>query len=1549
MSAKHTGLPRGTVLPPRWQGAESNIARHVKQQSQKCLEAYRINPTLVEEHANIERTAAQGGYGRRQIYELVQNGADAMIEQAGGRIHVLLTEDALYCANEGSPIDAEGVDAILASHLWVKRGREIGRFGLGFKSVLGVCDCPEFYSESGSFRFDAVWAERQIRFAVPNALRVPTLRIAIPVDPREAAIGDPRLALLMRWAATVVKLPLDQDRGHWLSEDLERFPGEFLLFSPHVGRLDLEDMRSGLQRAVSITCEGDHIILAAPGGASEWRLFTTWHRPSDRAKKDAGELADRDELPLAWAVPLGGRVARGRFWAFFPTEYTTTLSGILNAPWKTNEDRQNLLPGEFTDELLGAAADLIVSNLPALARSDDPAFFLDLMPARGREAPQWADKQLTELVYERAASVPSLPDQEGQLRRPSELILHPEGVPRGILDDWARTPGRPANWCHPSVETRERRPRAETLIELGGGSVARTRDWLKALVDSVTPEASAGAVIVAASLHRSEPGFRDKIRLSDIVLTKDGELVGPDPDALFLSGGGVVDPDVILVHPTLENDPQARAALVDLGISELDALSVLRGFVKSLSDDDFEPDWLRFWTISRRAEPEQVADMIREEEATHLIKARVISGEFRTLDSALLPGDIVPEDGSRDSSVTIDPTFHNPDRGLLTRLGAVPAPVTDRRFSDSDAYYKYRHAAIDCFQKELPPNSSVPQFHLLKLNRDHSVGPLDPLFELSEEGKAHFTHAVLNLVDPGEEWKMYHSTRLDAYPIVSLPSPALWAVAEAGRLNTSMGIRPIDEAVGPDLKEWHQVFPVAVCSAAAAGLLALPSSEIDLADSHWVAGLQAALELTNDDLLGRFYALAAEHREAPSTINCRLGRNHAERPPKEVTVVSSLDQFESLMAESIPALLAPSDAHAEQLKEKWGLALPGTHFQWDVEYSASGSEAVVADKFPGLRHWLSPEQQQMRMVPCSSIRLVVMTDSGKTGTDHQFLSFNGAFFYSDSIEDDDLLGRLADALQVDLGTAERQEIIDHAKRQEHVERVLRVRETRDIPEKLMIAVDAEALRRHLPATLLKAAEMRFGPPDERQLGEFALAVYGVEVLQELHAELEAAGFDPPQRWAGSTPARIFAMELGFPKEYAGFEQAKRDRLLEVDGPPNLPPLHLFQQEIADRVATMAQGGHPTRGLLFLPTGAGKTRIAVEALVRWVSDTKPASPILWVAQSDELCEQAVQSWSEAWREFGSPRERLYISRLWSTNEAERIDGGQVIVATIQKLVNVVASSDYDWLAETAFVVIDEAHGATEPSYTRVINWAVRRDRKDRCPMLGLTATPYRGNTEETRRLVARFGGSRLDDGVLGDDPYAELQKMGVLAEVEHDLLEGAELELNRAELAELRKLRRLPSTVEARLGTDARRNQALLDHILELPEDWPVLLFATSVDHAQIMAALLRVEGVAAASISAETEPAARRHYVEEFRKGRIRVLTNYHCLAAGFDAPSVRALYIARPTYSPVLYQQMIGRGLRGPLNGGKPVCLIVNVKDNILQYGEDLAFRQFEYLWRKR
>ena len=42
----------------------------------------------------------------------------------------------------------------------------------------------------------------------------------------------------------------------------------------------------------------------------------------------------------------------------------------------------------------------------------------------------------------------------------------------------------------------------------------------------------------------------------------------------------------------------------------------------------------------------------------------------------------------------------------------------------------------------------------------------------------------------------------------------------------------------------------------------------------------------------------------------------------------------------------------------------------------------------------------------------------------------------------------------------------------------------------------------------------------------------------------------------------------------------------------------------------------------------------------------------------------------------------------------------------------------------------------------------------------------------------------------------------------------------------------------------------------------------------------------------------------------------------------------------------MVGRGLRGPKNGGKEICLIVNVADTFEEFGEELAFTEFNYLW---
>ncbi|WP_445271045.1 DEAD/DEAH box helicase, partial [Streptomyces sp. DSM 41634] len=150
---------------------------------------------------------------------------------------------------------------------------------------------------------------------------------------------------------------------------------------------------------------------------------------------------------------------------------------------------------------------------------------------------------------------------------------------------------------------------------------------------------------------------------------------------------------------------------------------------------------------------------------------------------------------------------------------------------------------------------------------------------------------------------------------------------------------------------------------------------------------------------------------------------------------------------------------------------------------------------------------------------------------------------------------------------------------------------------------------------------------------------------------------------------------------------------------------------------------------------------------------------------------------------------------------------------------------------------------------------------------------------------------------------------------------------------------LSKAAEQRLADDHDRNNRILEEIAEMPTDWPVLVFATSVAHAKFLAAKLKDRGITAASVDSATSPGERKKSIDDFRRGRVRVLTNYGVLTQGFDAPATRAVVVARPTYSPNVDQQMIGRGLRGPGNGGKETCLILDVRDTITNYGKALAF----------
>ena len=95
-------------------------------------------------------------------------------------------------------------------------------------------------------------------------------------------------------------------------------------------------------------------------------------------------------------------------------------------------------------------------------------------------------------------------------------------------------------------------------------------------------------------------------------------------------------------------------------------------------------------------------------------------------------------------------------------------------------------------------------------------------------------------------------------------------------------------------------------------------------------------------------------------------------------------------------------------------------------------------------------------------------------------------------------------------------------------------------------------------------------------------------------------------------------------------------------------------------------------------------------------------------------------------------------------------------------------------------------------------------------------------------------------------------MGVLSNVRHVVLSGSNVELTPKELEHLKRTRLMPPSALERIGVDAERNQAILDSIADLPEDATVLLFATSVAHAELLAGLLSLEGIPAQAVSGRT-------------------------------------------------------------------------------------------------
>jgi superfamily II DNA or RNA helicase len=305
---------------------------------------------------------------------------------------------------------------------------------------------------------------------------------------------------------------------------------------------------------------------------------------------------------------------------------------------------------------------------------------------------------------------------------------------------------------------------------------------------------------------------------------------------------------------------------------------------------------------------------------------------------------------------------------------------------------------------------------------------------------------------------------------------------------------------------------------------------------------------------------------------------------------------------------------------------------------------------------------------------------------------------------------------------------------------------------------------------------------------------------------------------------------------------------------------------------------------------------------------------------------------------------------------------VLVSTPHRLVNLIEGKIVGsepileaMMSLVGMIVIDEDHRAAAPSYRKIIG---HFGSSTQAPaIVGLTATPFRNEyspndpTAGTLELRDLFKTIIEPIDVLGEEPRMALQERGYLARPQFDIIktetrlrtpEGVNVENPSDE-----EIEKIDYALKLRADKPERRLVAL-ERIVELCRDPAslVIYFGPTVQDAECMAFLLRQQGIEAAFVSGETRDVSRRKIIGEFKLGRVQVLCNCEVLTTGFDAPRVTHVIMARPTVSQVLYEQMVGRGLRGPNFGGTATCHIVDLEDNYRSERPELGYRRFRELW---
>lgn len=421
---------------------------------------------------------------------------------------------------------------------------------------------------------------------------------------------------------------------------------------------------------------------------------------------------------------------------------------------------------------------------------------------------------------------------------------------------------------------------------------------------------------------------------------------------------------------------------------------------------------------------------------------------------------------------------------------------------------------------------------------------------------------------------------------------------------------------------------------------------------------------------------------------------------------------------------------------------------------------------------------------------------------------------------------------------------------------------------------------------------------------------------------------------------------------------------EIDIPKEFLGLHDYQKRVKDTSTKMLIENEHKKFMIHMPTGSGKTKTCVESIIDYMRTViSEEGFVIWFAHSKELCEQAYITLKNMWRFRGDENVDFYKVFGDTDINLNILDKKRaVLFIGFQKFNSLLLSDDPDVISfrskiasKSKLVIVDEAHKAMAPTYKSAIDYCI--SNYNDCKLIGLTATPGRTNDESDDNIfLANYFDNNLITikdkyGVEQSNPLLYLQEENVLAKIndtilEFDLTVNTNLTNNAEELTSSQL-----EEISKQVVINATRNIKILETIKERLEIDPIesiLIFAASTEHCIVLDMIFKREGISSEYILGSSRKESRNKAIEDFKNKKINVLINFSVLSTGFDAPKLNTLIIARTINSNILGSQIIGRALRGKLNGGNSINNIIVLKDNITGLDPSFLFSYWESFWKK-